>query len=77
MTKLVIDEALLAKLHGGEEILEICLPDGRLIGHFWPKPDIDPRDLDPQISEEELNERAKQRDGRTLDEILARLASMS
>jgi hypothetical protein len=75
MTRVVVDNEFLAKLHGGQESLELCLPDGRVVGHFVPTPDVDPADLEPQISEEELNRRAQQRDGRTLDEILARLAS--
>jgi hypothetical protein len=36
MTRVIADEALLAKLHGLKEKVEVCDPAGRTLGHFLP-----------------------------------------
>ena len=74
MTKLMVDETLPAQLTGREFPAELCDASGRVIGAFIP---VALRcvyeDLEPQVSEEELERRSREEGGRSLAEILADL----
>ena len=78
MTKVILDDALLAKLQSGDEPLELCTPSGETIGHFLPR-EVYQRLLfdwaNAKITDEELLRRLDQPGGRTLAEIWSRLES--
>ena len=74
MTKIVLDPATQSKLETGGQILEICDPSGRILGHFLPvSPSSPANPLEPQISDEEIQARLRQGGGRPLADILADL----
>jgi hypothetical protein len=74
MTRIFIDAALGAKLHELTEPAQICDPAGRILGSFTPTPmEAIYEGLEPQITKEELEQRAREGGGRTLAEILADL----
>jgi hypothetical protein len=74
MTKLMVDETLPGRLAGLECPVELCDASGRVVGAFIPAALHTFYDeMEPQISEEELNRREREGGGRTLDEILADL----
>jgi hypothetical protein len=60
MTRIILDAATLAKLHQLAEPLEVCDEAGNVLGRFTPSlipPGWEP--VTPDISEEELDRRAK------------------
>lgn len=70
MSKLVIaDEKMTAKLDAAGEPAMICTLDGRVLGYFTPAPPAR-LNLEPQISEEELQRREQEGGGRNLADIL-------
>lgn len=76
MTKLIIDQALRAKLHNLDRHLRVFDEAGRELGHFLPADEYHRllyQSVQPTISEEELKRREKEPGGRTLKEIWARL----
>jgi hypothetical protein len=78
MTKLIVDEALRAKLHNLDQHLHVFDETGRELGHFLPAGEYRRllyESVQPDISEEELDRRAKEPGGHTLKEIRARLAN--
>jgi len=76
MPKVLFDEELRSKLHGGEAPLEICEPSGAIVGRFLPEKEflklLAAWD-ESQISAEELARRTGSREGRSLKEIWQRL----
>jgi hypothetical protein len=78
MTRIVVDEALLSRLHNLAEPLELCDASGRVLGRFVPE--FDPAEyegLEPQISDEELDRRSQSRERMyTTDEVLAYLEGL-
>jgi hypothetical protein len=77
MNKLVIvDEQMRAKL-GKDEPVMICTADGTVLGYFTPTPP-QKLNLQPQISEEELERRraARSQGGYTTEEVLNYLKSL-
>ena len=72
MRIVIVDSHTCEKLVSVQSPVELCDDSGILSGHFIPSPD--PRtqfQLDPQISEEELDRREREGGGRGLSEILA------
>jgi hypothetical protein len=73
MTKVIVDEAMLAKLHNLDAPLEICDTLGRTVGFFHPAVGpgtSNPRAIRSPVSDDELQQRRKQRTGKTLAEVL-------
>ena len=77
MTRLIVDASLPDKLSGLVYPAEICDASGRILGHFFPQLDPLEYNLQPQISEEEL-QRRKQSQERTYTtaEVLAYLEQL-
>lgn len=74
MNRLVVDPATLAGLRDVRQTLELCDDSGRVVGHFIPTVDRSQySELEPQISEDELDRRERIRGGRSLAEILTAL----
>jgi hypothetical protein len=78
MSSIVVDTALLAQIQGAYQPVELRDPSGRLLGHFVPI-FSQPRSaqMEPKISEDELNRRQQARGGRSLAEIMADLEKRS
>jgi len=77
MTKITVDNATLEKLHNLDTRLELCDASGKTLGFFHPAADSRARvsRTGPSpYSNEELQERRKQRTGDTLDNVLRRLS---
>jgi hypothetical protein len=76
MVKVVLDKAMIEKLHGLKSPIMLCDESGEMLARVVPS-DIDPKMLEPQISDEELEERYKN-PGRlyTTEEVLAHLRSL-
>ena len=76
MTKVILDDSLLAKLQSGDEPLELCTASGETVGHFLPQ-EVYERMLydwaNAQVTDEELQRRLEQPGGRTLGDIWSRL----
>ena len=72
MQTVIVDETLTLKLEKANAPIEIVTRDGRRLGFFTPGPPMK-YDLDPKISEEELQKREQRTSGRTLAEIMADL----
>ncbi len=69
MTRILLDANLASQLKSSAGSLELCDPNGDLVGHFLP---AHARDEVP-FSEEELEKAQQMPGGRTLNEILADL----
>ncbi len=71
MTRLILNHDLLSRLGPLDKPLEICDETGHTLGFFKPLPDREQyRNLEPLISEEEMERRRHEDGGRTLQEIL-------
>jgi hypothetical protein len=73
MPRVILDPTILAHLINIKETVELCDPDGHIVGQFTPTPD--PRGCEwgrPPLSDEELAAR-KREGGRSLAEIMADL----
>ncbi len=66
-TRLILDRDTLAKLGPFDKPLQICDETGHLLGFFQP---LDPKDLEPTISREEIERRRNEKGGRPLADIL-------
>lgn len=82
MTRVVLDSATVERLHGLSESLELCDESGNVFGRFVPDENSTAfrhwlKNLDPGISEEEMDRRAKRSlsEGHTTEEVLRRLRS--
>jgi hypothetical protein len=81
MTRVTVDAATAAKLSSQGECLELCDEAGNILGRFEPDPKSPAfrewlRNLDPGISQEEIERRIADRSGGfTTEEVLARLRS--
>ena len=74
MTKIVIDPATAGQLSGIETTVELCDPSGNVLGYFSPKVDRSLYDqVEPPISEEELDRIEREGGGRPLCDILDHL----
>lgn len=78
MNRVVVDPATLAKLRDVWETLDLCDDNGQVVGRFIPMVDRTKcADLEPQISEEELDRRERVGGGRPLVDILKDLERRS
>jgi hypothetical protein len=77
MTRLIVDASLPDKLPSLVFPAELCDDRGRVIGRFFPHLDPSEYNLEPQISQEEL-QRRRQSNERTYTtaEVLAYLESL-
>lgn len=75
MVRVTVDASMLEKLHGLTTPIVLCNEAGQTLARVLPA-DVDPKLLEPQISDEELNERFN-KPGRlyTTEEVLAHLKS--
>jgi hypothetical protein len=72
MSRLTVDSATLAKLHGLSQPMDLCDEQGRVLGHFVPYPGgVSSADLELDIPEEELDRRAANFHGRELADLVA------
>jgi hypothetical protein len=77
MNKIIVDQSLQATLSALNEPVEICDSAGNILGQFWPNIPVDPADLEPRISEEELDRRERTSTRRyTTEEVLRHLESL-
>jgi hypothetical protein len=77
MTKVIVDETLLAKLHNLSQPLELCDPSGRVLGRVVPVVDLSEYELwEPPISEEELQRREQSEEWYSTEEVLAHLRNL-
>jgi hypothetical protein len=75
MTQITLDPTLANKLQGLVQAVELCDPSGRVLGRFVPSPDLaEWEPLSPEVSDEELDRRARSPGKRyTTAEVLAHL----
>ena len=78
MNRLVIDESMREACERAEGPVEVCDREGRFLGFFIGAGDkAIYRLLDSGLSDEELQERLRERGGRTLEEILRDLEAQA
>ena len=79
MTRVVVDDALRAKLHNLSESLVLCDAAGHVFGHFVPAVDFSQWEpVSPGVSDEELDRRARSDERRySTAEVLAHLEGLS
>lgn len=75
MTRVVVDESILSRLHNLTRPVELCDATGHVLARIYPSMDLSPYEpLTPQVSEEELDRREQANQKRyTTAEVLARL----
>jgi hypothetical protein len=76
MTQIKIDESLKQKLGGLDRPVELCDPDGQVLGRFLPEKEyreILYGSVEIPYSEEEIARRRAERGGCSLEEIWKRL----
>ena len=78
MPKITLDAALSSKLHACAQDVELCDPDGRVLGRFIPRVDMSEWEpISPDVSEEELDRRERSNEKRyTTAEVLAYLEKL-
>ena len=73
----MLDDAMKAKLHNLAEPLELCDRDGRVLARVVPHYDPAEYDLNPKISQEEIERiSASQEKGYTTAEVIAYLEKL-
>jgi hypothetical protein len=78
MTRLMIDAAILAKLHNLDGLLEVCDETGKVLGYFHPLGRTSRQQVaHSPFSHAELQHRRQQRTGRSLAEIFDQLGKTS
>lgn len=78
MNRVIVDPATLVQLRNVRQTSELWDDSGKLLGHFVPAMNHSERvDLEPQVSEEELDRRERAGGGRPLADILADLEKRS
>ena len=77
MTRIILDDAMKAQLRNLTEPLELCDANGRLLARVVPYCDPAEYDLDPKISQEEIERRsASQEKWYTTAEVLEYLEKL-
>jgi hypothetical protein len=77
MTKVILDPALISKLHNLTEPLELCDQSGKPLAHVTPLLDLSQYEpWEPPIDEEELRRREQSDKWYTTQEVLAHLKSL-
>jgi hypothetical protein len=74
MGKLVVEGSVRAKLADTSECVELCDTAGNTIGYFTPA--RIPKDLQPQISEEEIARRQADPERYTFQQVMDHLRSL-
>lgn len=79
MTRVIVDDALRAKLHDLAEPLVLCDQQGQIFGHFVPAIDVSEWEPVSQgVTEEELDRRERSNERRySTAEVLAHLEGLS
>lgn len=79
MTRVIVDDVLLAKLHNLTDTLVLCDAGGRVFGHFVPATDLSQWEpVSADVSEEELDRRARSNERRyTTAEVLTHLGGLT
>ncbi len=78
MARITVDPATEAKLKDLQTAIELCDSAGHVFGHFLPVLDKSRANgRDPQISEEEIQQRLREGGGRPLADILADLEKLA
>ena len=74
MTSLIVDLSLPDKLRSLVHPVKLCDASGRVLGHFFPQLDPSEYNLEPQVSQEELQRRQQSKEKTyTTAEVLAYL----
>lgn len=78
MTQIILDASVSGQLHNVSQPVELCDPSGRVLGRFIPLIDMSEWEpISPDISEEELDRRAKSNQKRySTAEVLAYLEKL-
>lgn len=78
MTQIILDASASGQLHNLTQPAELCDPSGRVLGRFVPLIDLSEWEpVSPDISEEELDRRAKSNQKRySTAEVLAHLEKL-
>jgi hypothetical protein len=78
MTRILLDETLKAKLHNLTQPLELCDETGRVLGRFFPTPDLSQYEpLEPSFNEEELRQQEQANENcYTTGEVVAYLEKL-
>lgn len=77
MTRVIVDETLLSKLHNLTQPLELCDQDGNVLAQVVPTLDLSEYEpWEPPISEEELQRREQSEEWYTTEQVLAHLKSL-
>jgi hypothetical protein len=73
MTQILLDANLAGRLKASPSPLELCDPNGEIVGHFTP---VKKAKIEIPFTEEEIRESRRQTGGRPLSEILADLEKL-
>jgi hypothetical protein len=77
MTKVILDPALISKLHNLTEPLELCDESGKPLAHVTPLLDLSQYEpWEPTFSEEELRRQEQSAKWYTTEQVLAHLRSL-
>ncbi len=77
MPKVTLDAALSSKLHAFAQDVELCDPDGRVLGRFIPRVDMSEwKPISPDVSEEELDRREQSTEWYTTADVFAHLEKL-
>lgn len=77
MTRIIIDAETRTKLRDLQEPLELCDDSGRVLAHVVPKIDLSEyENIEPPITEEELERREKSNKWYTTQEVLDHLKQL-
>ncbi len=77
MTQIIVDAALIEKLSGLLEPVQLCDEHGRVLGDFCPVIDRSMyKGVDAPASAEELDRRDRETGGLTTEEVLRRLSNL-
>jgi hypothetical protein len=77
MTRIVVDQALLSKLHNLTELLELCDESGQLLARVYPNVDLSQYEIcEPQIDEQEMKRREQSSVWYSTSEVLEHLQEL-
>jgi hypothetical protein len=70
MSLMIVSDALKARLAAASHSIELCAEDGTLLGVFTPNTEKKKYNLEPKISNEEIQRRLATEKGRPLKDIM-------
>jgi hypothetical protein len=77
MTRIIVDAALPSKLPHIHEQVELCDANGKILGKFTPTIDMSGWEpITPDVSDEELDRRAKSDKWHSFEEVMEHLKSL-